>query len=234
MQKIMEMAPKLRAHLNIAAIGKHLLLLILVILTIAASAAFRPVPQAIAVAIPLAAAETGVARNSTLNADVFQKFVSKTSQHMYPRLCREIVEAAIRYSEKYDLSPILVLAIADAESQFHPFALSKQNAKGLMQINTQANQQLLMQEGIFKEPADAFDPERNIEAGCFLLRRFINECSDFNSALDRYLGAESTAYKAEIHQVMGRILLLGVTEELNKTAAHKIEPIIKVEAAEAK
>ncbi|HJW30020.1 MAG TPA: transglycosylase SLT domain-containing protein [Saprospiraceae bacterium] len=147
---------------------------------------------------------------------------------MYPRLSREIVDSAIKYSAKYDLSPILVLAIIETESKFYPFALSKQNAKGLMQINPDANQQLLLQEGIFKEPADIFDPERNIEAGCFLLRRFINESPDFNTALDKYLGADSVPYKAQIHGVMGKILLLGITEELNGTS-HKISPVVKVE-----
>ncbi len=41
---------------------------------------------------------------------------------------------------------------------------------------------------------------------------------------------DSILYKAEIHAVMGRILLLGITEELSKTSQHKIQPIIKVEA----
>jgi hypothetical protein len=149
---------------------------------------------------------------------------------MYPRLSREIVQSAVKYSEKYNLSPILVLAVTAAESQFYPFAMSKKNAKGLMQINPEANLKLLQQQGIFKEPADIFDPDRNIEAGCFLLRRFINESPDFNAALDRYLGADSISYKAEIHQVMGKILLLGITEELNRTSQHKIQPLVKVES----
>ena len=167
---------------------------------------------------------------STLSAEVFQKFISTSGQRMYPRLSREIVDSAIAYSEKYDLSPILVLAIAKTESEFYPFALSNKNAKGLMQINPEANQRLLIQQGIFKEPADIFDPERNIEAGCFLLRRFINESPDFNAALDKYLGADSVSYKAQIHEVLGKILLLGITEELNGTSQHKIAPVEKVEA----
>jgi hypothetical protein len=146
---------------------------------------------------------------------------------MYPRLAREIVDAAVRHSEKYDLSPILVLAVAQTESEFYPFALSGQNARGIMQINPEANLRLLLQEGVFKEPADIFDPDRNIEAGCFLLRRFINDSSDFNAALDKYLGASSVSYKARIHEVMGKILLLGITEEINKRARHKIPPVAK-------
>jgi hypothetical protein len=191
---------------------------------------FEANPEAAPPLVPPVSAEaTGVSRHSTLNAEVLQKFVAQNGDRMYPRLSREIVDAAIKYSDKYDLSPVLVLAVAEAESQFYTFALSKKNAKGLMQINPEANQGLLLQEGIFKEPADIFDPDRNIEAGCFLLRKFINESKDFNTALDRYLGGDSIPYKAEIHSVMGKVLLLGITEELNKTSEHKIQPIVKVE-----
>jgi len=223
----------LRTCLNpgtiIAKLRKYGFGTLLVLLAILVSQAFRTIPQSMPAAVPSRPTEIpAVSRHSTLSADVFHEFVSRTGQRMYPRLSREIVDSAIKYSEKYDLSPILVLAIINTESEFYPFALSKQNAKGLMQINPEANQRLLLQEGIFKEPADIFDPERNIEAGCFLLRRFINESSDVNAALDKYLGADSVAYKAQIHEVMGKILLLGITEELNRTA-HKIDPIVKVE-----
>jgi len=60
-----------------------------------------------------------------------------------------------------------VLAVAEAESQYYPFAVSKQNAKGLMQINPEANQKLLIQEGIFREPADIFDPTGTSKPGVF-------------------------------------------------------------------
>jgi Transglycosylase SLT domain len=199
--------------------------------SIVGSQAFKATPQPIPQAVPIAILPVpAVSRNSTLSVEVFQKFIGRNSERMYPRLSREIVQSAVKYSEKYNLSPILVLAVTAAESQFYPFALSKKNAKGLMQINPEANLKLLLQQGIFKEPADIFDPDRNIEAGCFLLRRFINESPDFNAALDRYLGADSISYKAEIHQVMGKILLLGITEELNRTSQNKIQPLVKVEA----
>ncbi len=223
----------LRTRLNpgkiIASLRRYGFGALLVLLAILASQASRTIPQAMPAVVPSRPTEvSAVSRHSTLSADVFHEFVSRTGQRMYPRLSREIVDSAIKYSEKYDLSPILVLAIANTESEFYPFALSKKNAKGLMQINPEANQQLLLQEGIFKEPADIFDPERNIEAGCFLLRRFINESHDFDTALDKYLGADSVTYKAQIHEVMGKILLLGITEEINRTS-HKIEPMAKVE-----
>jgi hypothetical protein len=204
---------------------------LLVILAFFAFQVFRASTQSMPAALlSHATGAAAVSRHSTLSTEVFYKFINGASQRMYPRLSREIVDSAIKYSEKYDLSPILVLAIIKTESEFYPFALSKQNAKGLMQINPSANEQMLLQEGIFKEPADIFDPERSIEAGCFLLRRFINESPDFNTALDKYLGAESVAYKAQIHAEMGKILLLGITEDLNRTSQHKIEPVVKVEA----
>ncbi len=229
-------APRVRkANLKLGFVGtafKYALGAVLVLSMILGWRVVAPSPPVIQAAFvpPVLPIATGVSRHSTLSAEVFQKFVTQNSQRMYARLSREIVQSAITYSEKYDLAPILVLAVAEVESEFYPFAISKKDAKGLMQINPQANQQLLLQEGIFKEPADIFDPERNVEAGCFLLRRFINDSPDFNSALDKYLGADSVAYKAEIHAVMGRILLLGITEELNKTSQHKIQPVVKMEA----
>lgn len=229
----------LRTDLNFGSSAnayKYALGTLLVLSSILAWRVFAPTPQAIraAVAPSVPLESSSASRHSTLSVDLFHKYVTQNSRRMYPRLSREIVQSAIKYSDKYDLSPILVLAVMEAESEFYPFALSKKDAKGLMQINPEANQQLLMQEGIFKEPSDIFDPDRNIEAGCFLLRNFINESSDFNTALDKYLGADSNAYKAEIHAVMGRILLLGITEELNQTSKHKIQPIVRVEAVRSK
>jgi hypothetical protein len=228
-----------RARLNlagiIAALWKYGFGALLVLLIVLGSQAFRATPQAMPAAVtPIQDATLAVSLHSTLSEEVFRKFVRGTGQRMYPRLSREIVDSAIRYSEKYDLSPILVLAIAKTESDFYPFALSKKNARGLMQVNPEANQQLLVQEGIFTDPTDIFDPERNIEAGCFLLRRFVNDSPDFNTALDKYLGADSVPYKAQIHEEMGAFLLLGITEDLNRTSQHKIEPVIKVEARNAR
>ena len=201
----------------------------IILMAILGLPASKTIPQALPAAIPPSSTRiAAVSLHSTLSADLFHEFVGRNGQRMYPRLSREIVGSAIKYSEKYNLSPILVLAIAKTESEFYPFALSKQNARGLMQINPDANQRLLLQEGIFKEPEDIFDPERNIEAGCFLLRRFINESPDFNTALDKYLGADSVSYKTHIHEEMGKILLLGITKELNRTS-HKIETLVKVE-----
>jgi hypothetical protein len=228
-------AGRLMNYLNsgtvIANFCKYTLITCLVILTFFAFQIFKASTQSMPETLLSHASGTAaVSRHSTLSAEVFYKFINNSSQRMYPRLSREIVDSAIKYSEKYDLSPILVLAIVKTESEFYPFALSKQNAKGLMQINPAANEELLLQKGIFKESADIFDPERSIEAGCFLLRKFINESPDFNTALDKYLGADSIAYKAQIHAEMGKILLLGITEDINRTSQHKIAPVVKVEA----
>lgn len=193
------------------------------LLAILGSQAFKTIPEAMPAAQPLTRV-SAVFPHSTLNADLFQNFITMSSQRMYPRLSREIVESAVKYSEKYGLSPILVLAIVKTESEFYPFALSNKNAKGLMQIHPESNQKLLIQEGIFKEPADIFDPDRNIEAGCFLLRRFINESPDLNTALDKYLGADSISYKAQIHEALGRSSFLESRRILTKLLSTRSNP----------
>ncbi len=226
-----ESRTRLNPGTTLATLCKYGFGTLLVLMTILGSQAFRTTTPAIPAAVPPRPSEvSAVSRNSTLSAELFNKFVSGNGQRMYPRLAREIVDSAIRYSGKYNLSPILVLAIVSTESEFYPFALSKRKAKGLMQVNPGANLELLLQEGIFKEPGDIFDPERNIEAGCFLLRRFINESPDLNTALDKYLGADSAAYKAQIHAALGRILFLGINEELNGTAHNKFEAVVQADA----
>ncbi len=221
---------RLNPGTTIATLCKYGSGTLLVLMTILGSQAFRATTPAIPAATPPhPTGVSAVSRNSTLTAEVFHKFVSEDGQRMYPRLAREIVDSVINYSGKYNLSTILVLAIVRAESEFYPFARSKHNARGLMQVNPDANLKLLLQEGIFKQPEDIFDPERNIEAGCFLLRRFINESPDLNTALDKYLGADSSSYREQIHEALGRILLLGITEELNRTSQHKIETVLQME-----
>ncbi len=238
MQEFKPSLAKTRTYLSsgkiVSRLCKYAFGTILIFVAAIGSQTFRTTQATAPVMTSTASAVPDVSRDSTLSADVFQRYVSGASQRMYPRLSREIVDSAINYSEKYSLSPILVLAIIETESEFYPFALSKQNAKGLMQINPDANEDVLITKGIFKESSDVFDPERSIEAGCFLLRQFINESPDFNTALDKYLGANSVEYKAQIHSVMGKILLFGITEKLNGASQHKIDHLVKVEPRTAK
>jgi len=81
------------------------------------------------------------------------------------------IEAHIRdVAVRYDIPPILVAAIVEAESEFNPRAVSRRGARGLMQLMPRTASSL--------QVSDSFDPYENIEGGVRHLR----------SLMDRYRG----------------------------------------------
>jgi Transglycosylase SLT domain len=81
------------------------------------------------------------------------------------------IEAHIReVAVRYDIQPILVAAIVEAESEFNPRAVSRRGAQGLMQLMPGTASSLRV--------SDTFDPYENIEGGVRHLRRL----------MDRYRG----------------------------------------------
>ncbi len=91
--------------------------------------------------------------------------------------------AAEAYAAKYNLSTGLVMAIMRAESNFNPFAVSRNNALGLMQIvpdtaGGEAHSYLTGEKGA-PDSALLFDPEHNIKYGTTYLhllnRRYFGE-----------------------------------------------------------
>jgi transglycosylase-like protein with SLT domain len=81
------------------------------------------------------------------------------------------IEAHIReVAVRYDIPPILVAAIVEAESEFNPRAVSRRGARGLMQLMPGTASSLKV--------SDTFDPYENIEGGVRHLRQL----------MDRYRG----------------------------------------------
>jgi hypothetical protein len=81
------------------------------------------------------------------------------------------IEAHIReVAVRYEIQPILVAAIVEAESEFNPRAVSRRGARGLMQLMPETATSLRV--------SDTFDPYENIEGGVRHLRRL----------MDRYRG----------------------------------------------
>jgi hypothetical protein len=95
--------------------------------------------------------------------------VSTTSDFRLPGLDREALEAVIgEASAVYGVSPDLVKAVIQTESQFDPMAVSPVGALGLMQ--------LMPVTAAYLGVADPFDPRQNVNGGVkylsILLDRF--------------------------------------------------------------
>ncbi len=77
-----------------------------------------------------------------------------------------------RHAEANDLPPDLVRAVVRVESGGDPRAVSRTNARGLMQIMPSAEQDVLNRRRI--ERGDLFDPDYNVRIGACYLRQLID------------------------------------------------------------
>lgn len=85
----------------------------------------------------------------------------------HPLMYRELIE---KYAADYNLQPSFVAAIIMNESSFRPMAISKDGARGLMQLMEDTAEWIagkLHTEGYSYDRM--YDPESNIEFGCWYL-----------------------------------------------------------------
>ena len=88
-----------------------------------------------------------------------------------------------RYADQYSVDPILVRAVIQVESDFHPNCLSNKGARGLMQLMPETAQRYGVK--------DIFDPEENIRGGVAYLADLLEMFSnDLPRALAAYNAGE--------------------------------------------
>jgi len=90
-------------------------------------------------------------------------------------------------ANRYGVSADLVVAIIEAESSFHPRAVSRRGARGLMQLMPETAASL----GV----GDPFDPRENIEGGVRHLRALMDQ---FDNNLPLVLAAYNAGRQAVI------------------------------------
>lgn len=90
----------------------------------------------------------------------------------YPLRYFEIIESA---SKRYNVDPYLILSMIKVESNFNSKALSRSQAKGLMQIvDLTAEEEVININTINVNNYDIYDPYTNIEIGTKYLSKLIS------------------------------------------------------------
>nr|WP_053986351.1 lytic transglycosylase domain-containing protein [Holtiella tumoricola] len=104
---------------------------------------------------------------------------------LYRRPYKEVVDT---YSTRYGVDPLFVYSVMKAESGFEPKALSRSGAKGLMQImNKTGSWGATECEIPYYSNDKLFDPEINIQIGCWYLAKLMNQYEgDQNLVLAAY------------------------------------------------
>ncbi|MEG1581959.1 MAG: lytic transglycosylase domain-containing protein [Clostridia bacterium] len=96
---------------------------------------------------------------------------------LYPKTHSSIVST---YASNYNIDKNLVYAIIYAESKFDEFAVSRTNARGLMQLSEQTFLWIASQVNEVQDFDRAFDVETNIKYGCYYLS-YLKDKYDNNS-----------------------------------------------------
>jgi len=103
------------------------------------------------------------------------------------------------YSQRFDLSPELVLAVIAVESQFDHFAVSNVGAHGLMQVMP------FWKKELGSKTDNLFEIETNIRYGCAILRLYRDRYHSMERSLAAYNGSlGSRRYPKKIFAVMKR------------------------------
>lgn len=92
----------------------------------------------------------------------------------YPIKYERIVK---KYAREYSLEESMIYAVIRTESNFDEKAVSRANAKGLMQITDETFHWITSKhtKDDREKIEDIFDPDVNIKYGCKALRMFLNE-----------------------------------------------------------
>jgi soluble lytic murein transglycosylase-like protein len=91
--------------------------------------------------------------------DVNTEFEVVPANEAYEKIIQEA-------AAEYDMDPALIRAVMQAESAFHPYAVSRAGAEGLMQLMPALADEM----GV----SDSFDPRENIMGGVRYLKRLLD------------------------------------------------------------
>ena len=104
-----------------------------------------------------------------------------------PAMIREAARLADRYSKRFGVDPLTVMAVVHVESRFDPRAVSPKGAIGLMQLQSETARSLAEDLGLQWTGDDLlYDPDINVLLGTFYLRRLIDRFGDVDAALAAY------------------------------------------------
>lgn len=98
------------------------------------------------------------------------------------------IEEIQKYSNEYGVDPKVVLAIMRVESNFKSDAVSKVNAKGLMQVLPDTAKHVAKLLNVDANSLDLNDPETNVKVGTYYLKYLMQNFSNMDTVYAAYNG----------------------------------------------
>ena len=158
-----------------------------------------------------------------------------------------LLEAAslVKYTSEYNVPLALAVGVTQTESAFRPEAISNKKACGPMQVVWDIHYRLLKNIGITKKD-ELFTADKGIQAGCYVLGRYLKEEKSITTGLKRYYGALSPKYINTVVSyrhtyelfssgVDRNVALMATKEAANWSKLNAIKPpVIKASQSSAK
>ena len=120
-----------------------------------------------------------------LHREVLRERMIQRVMRVNPKAPAErIVDSVLRWSDRFEVSPVLVLAMIEQESHYHVRAIGPYGERGLMQISKSTAPRLGLSWN------QAFDVDKNIQAGVKYLSWHLAKFGNERKALVRYNGGD--------------------------------------------
>ena len=156
-------------------------------------------------------------KNSTdlLKRDIFL-YIDKKFQSVPNSVALDIADKILLISKEEKISPELIMAIIQVESSFNPMAISKVNARGLMQVMP-----MWAPKFDLDKVSDLHDIDTGIECGVKVLKIHIKECKgDISKGLYYYVG-KSNNYSGKVYEAIGKFVSFRSTVDDEKPLIDK-------------
>ena len=112
-----------------------------------------------------------------------------------PGMVELIAQAVDMACLEHGLDTELVVALIARESSFLPWARSRADCVGLMQVNPRAHKDKCKS----YTPSELYHIPVNVGIGCAILREYIDRSKSLDEALGRYMGCQgAVSYKRDI------------------------------------
>jgi|GEM_PF-1761805 len=112
-----------------------------------------------------------------------------------PNIRAIIAESIDRWCLEYDLPQEIVVSLIARESSFLPWAKSRKDCLGLMQINPKAHPEKVRG----YSAAELYHIDINVKIGCLILQQYLRASNSLGDALGRYVGSQGMKeYKRDI------------------------------------
>lgn len=117
-------------------------------------------------------------------------FITGHYRNVEVKAAREIVEQAFITGKKYNVDPLLILAIIASESSFNRMSKSSAGAAGLMQVHLKVHASRFKKYG---GTHTAYEIEPGIEEGTKILKEYLRRAGTLTGALKYYVGAANNS-----------------------------------------